>query len=98
MDISGLTIKELAYYGFLIGVCVAVVCALITLFLGFKKNKAKIGVWGCIAILAGGLALGLFAAIPLFILFLWLIFKKPASAEPVADPFEESAETTNGPS
>lgn len=95
MDLSGLTKTDIAYYGFIVGVGVAIALGLLTLLLGFKKGKTKLGVWGLIVIIVGGSALGLFGSIPLFILFLWLIFRKTDEVGSGSEPAEESAETNN---
>ena len=95
MDISGLTLRELAIYSFVLNVCIAIFFALITLLLGFKKGRTKIALWGCLAIIVGGAIVGIYASIPLFIIFLWLIFKKPAVVPADEPAVEESAETTD---
>lgn len=95
MEPLQISMKEYVLYAYILNICVAVVFALITLFLGRKKGKIQLAVWGCLAIIVGALILGFFASIPLFIIFLWLIFKKPA-AVPAGEPVvKESAETTD---
>jgi len=73
-----MSMKEFAMYALIINVGVAILLGLILLFLGRKKNKTSLGLWGLIATVAGGAIAGFFASIPIFIIFIVLIFKNAA--------------------
>jgi len=77
-------------YAMVVNIGVAVLLGLILLFLGRKKNKASLGLWGLIATVAGGAIAGFFASIPIFIIFIVLIFRNAAqNTEPEAPTTEE---------
>jgi RsiW-degrading membrane proteinase PrsW (M82 family) len=73
-----MSVKEFAMYAMIINIAVALLLGLILLFLGRKKNKTKLGLWGLIATVAGGAIAGFFASIPIFIIFIVLIFRNAA--------------------
>ncbi len=68
--------------GFLVGL----ICGVIPLFFSPGKNRLKLGFAALLSCVIGGVLLGLLLAIPIAVLFLWLIFRK---SEPV--PFEVQA-------
>jgi low affinity Fe/Cu permease len=73
-----MSMKEFAMYAMIINIGVAILLGLILLFLGRRKNKASLGLWGLIATVAGGAIAGFFASIPIFVIFIVLIFRNAA--------------------
>jgi uncharacterized membrane protein len=59
---------------FLIGL----ICGVIPLFFSTGRDRLKLGFGGLLACLVSGLLLGLLLAIPVAIVFLWLIFRQAA--------------------
>ncbi|GEM_PF-426408 len=55
---------------------VGLICGVIPLFFSTGKNRLKLGFGGLLACLASGLLLGLLLALPVSVLFLWLIFRQ----------------------
>lgn len=78
----GLLTPDSLIDGFLIGL----ICGVIPLFFSTGKNRLKLGFTAVAACLAGGLLLGLLLAVPVAVLFLWLIFRRSAEV-----PFEVQA-------
>lgn len=73
---------KLSYYDLiLINAVIGFLLGLIPLLLGFFKKKIKFGVFGIIGSTIGGTILGLFLAIPITIVFTWLIVKKETVSE-----------------
>jgi uncharacterized membrane protein len=52
------------------------ICGLIPLYFSTGKNRLRLGFGGLLACVASGLLLGLLLAIPVGVLFLWLIFRQ----------------------
>ncbi len=75
----GLLTPDSLIDGFLVGL----ICGVIPLFFSTGRNRLKLGYSAVLACVAGGLLLGLLLAIPLAILFLWLIFRQSSAV-----PFE----------
>lgn len=68
--------KAEAFQAFIVtGAGLGILLALITLFIGLKKRKNKVAIWGFIAVLLGGIFIGMGLSIPLTILFIWLSVK-----------------------
>jgi uncharacterized membrane protein len=65
---------------------VGLICGVVPLFFSTGKDRLKLGFGGLLACVASGLLLGSLLAIPVAILFLWLIFR---NSTPV--PFEVQA-------
>lgn len=77
---------KLTYYDLiLINTAIGFVLGLIPLVLGFFKKKIKLGLFGIIGSVIGGTILGIFLAIPITIIFSWLIVKKEKNIEVVSD-------------
>ena len=94
MGQTELTLKEWIAYLAIIGAVVGLVFGLIALFLAVKRKKTKLGVIAlvcCVALTAFMPLLGFIA----FIVFLWLILKKPAvgSADEIPAGTESPADT-----
>jgi hypothetical protein len=60
----------------LIGAAVGLVVGLVPLIAGILKGKAKLGLTGFVASIAGGSVLALLLAVPMSAIFTWLIFRK----------------------
>jgi hypothetical protein len=73
-----MSMKEFAMYAMIINIGVAILLGLILVFLGRWKNNIKLGLWGLVAAVAGGAIAGFFASIPIFIIFIVLIFRNTA--------------------
>lgn len=73
-----MSMKEFAMYAMIVNIGVAILLGLILVFLGRWKNKTKLGLWGLVATVAGGAIAGFFASIPIFIIFIVLIFRNAA--------------------
>jgi uncharacterized membrane protein len=65
---------------------VGLICGVFPLYFSTGKDRLKLGFGGLLACVASGLVLGLLLAIPVAVLFLWLIFRQ---STPV--PFEVQA-------
>lgn len=82
----------------LIGIGAGVLFGLLPLIMGLLKRNRKLGAIGFVSCVIGGAILGIYLAIPLSALFLWLILKKPAAAvspENVSFDSNETSETAN---
>ena len=74
---------ELTYLQLLlIGMGVGLILGLIPLILGLIKGRKKLAVWGLVASIAAG-TIQSFLALITVIVFVWLILRKSAEAEPV---------------
>lgn len=61
-------------FGVIIGsLVVGLICGAIPLVIGINKKKLGLGIGGLIACVVSGLIFGLILAIPICILFVWLI-------------------------
>ena len=65
------------------GVLLGLICGVFPLFFSAGRDRLKFGFGGLLACVLGGVLLGLLLAIPIGILFLWLIFRQSAEV-----PFE----------
>ena len=65
---------------------VGLICGVIPLYFSTGKNRLKLGFGGLLACVASGLLLGVALAVPVAVLFLWLIFRQT-----VPVPFEAQA-------
>ena len=70
-----ITQNELIIYGAIAGTIVGLILGLILLFLGFKKNKRKLGIIAFIVTFLVGPLSGLLSLISAGV-FLWLILRK----------------------
>ena len=75
----GLLTPDSLIDGFLVGL----ICGVIPLYFSTGRNRLKLGYSAILACVVGGLLLGLLLAIPLAVLFLWLIFRQNVTV-----PFE----------
>ena len=78
----GLLTPDSLIDGFLVGL----ICGVIPLFFSTGKNRLKLGFGGLLACVVSGLLLGLLLAIPVAVVFLWLIFRRGSEV-----PFEVQA-------
>jgi hypothetical protein len=65
----------------LIGAGTGFILGLVPLILGFVKKNRKYGAIGFVLSIIGGGVLGAILAIPVSIVFSWLVLRKPKSAE-----------------
>ena len=63
----------------MIGAGLGFVFGLIPLIIGVLKKNTSFGIYGLVASIAGGAALGLLLALPIAAIFTWLIVKKARS-------------------
>lgn len=73
-----LTQTEFVLYVLLAGIGVGFLLGLIPLITGIVKKKVKLGILGLVASTIGGV-LGLILAVPIVVIFMWLILKKPTA-------------------
>jgi hypothetical protein len=68
-----------------IWVGVGIVAGLILLLTGWSKGRTKLGALGLLSSTVGGGLLGIFLIVPVFAIFLWLIFRSPKDTSPTAE-------------
>jgi uncharacterized membrane protein len=68
------------------GLLLGLICGVIPLFFSTGRNRLKLGFGAVVACVISGLLLGLLLAIPVAVLFLWLIFRHSVEV-----PFEVQA-------
>jgi uncharacterized membrane protein len=68
------------------GVLVGLICGVIPLFFSTGKDRLQLGFGGLLACVISGLLLGLLLALPVAVVFLWLIFRHSVEV-----PFEVQA-------
>jgi hypothetical protein len=80
----------------IIGAIFGIVLGLVPLILGFKKQNIKMGIIGFISAVAVGIPFSFLGALPVAIIFTWLILRKPAETAPVNTEIvdENSADMT----
>lgn len=78
MEPLHLTYEQLMFF-MLINFVIGLVLGLITLIVGIKKNKLKLGILGFLGSTIGGGIVGLLLSLPIMGIFLWLILKKPSA-------------------
>lgn len=61
----------------LFGAAVGLILGLLPLITGIVKGKAKVGIIGFLASIAGGSIFALLLALPISLIFTWLVFRKP---------------------
>ncbi len=66
----------------LLGTAAGFLFGLIPLILGIRKKQAKLGVIALICSIIGGAVSGIFLIIPVIAVFIYLILKKPPTAQP----------------
>ncbi|MDQ6787363.1 MAG: hypothetical protein M3033_11210 [Acidobacteriota bacterium] len=76
-----LTPTEAILYLTILNTILGILFGLIPLILGIRRKKKSLGIYGLICSAIGGAILGLFLIIPVLIVFLWLILKKPNAGE-----------------
>lgn len=69
----------------IIGAIFGIVLGLVPLILGFKKQNMKMGIIGFVSAVAVGIPFSFLGALPVAIIFTWLILRKPAETTPVQD-------------
>ena len=73
-----LTTNEFILYVLLAGMGAGFLLGLIPFITGIVKKKVKLGVFGLLASTIGG-AFGLLLAVPVVVIFMWLILRKPTN-------------------
>lgn len=71
-------------------VVVGIITGLIPCITGFKKGKIGLAIGGFFACVVGGLILGLILAIPLCVLFMYLIQKSPKEQKDQKEPKDDN--------
>ena len=61
----------------LFGAAIGLILGLLPLIMGIIKGKAKLGIVGFLASIAGGSIFALLLALPISLVFTWLVFRKP---------------------
>jgi hypothetical protein len=90
---------------YIIGAVIGFVLGLVPLILGFKKQNIKLGIIGFVVSIIVGVFLSLLGALPVCIIFVWLILRKPADeagsaeTEAIAEiPADNAVETSENSS
>ena len=73
------------------------VAGLILLLIGWVKGKLRLGALGLLSSTVGGGLLGIFLIVPVFVVFLWLIFRTAPETAPVDVDAAPSTEISNEP-
>ncbi|HTS20072.1 MAG TPA: hypothetical protein VMP11_21030 [Verrucomicrobiae bacterium] len=68
------------------GIVVGVLLGLIPLIQGVTRGKQGLGIAGFFACILSGATLGLILALPVSLIFLWLVRRQPASSPPPLPP------------
>jgi hypothetical protein len=71
------TLNQLLFIGFIAGL----VCGLVPLILGFKKQNRKFGILGFVLSIIAGIPFSLFGALPIAGVFAWLILRSPSNTK-----------------
>ena len=66
----------------IIGAIFGVVLGLVPLILGFRKQNVKMGIIGFVSAVAIGIPFSFLGALPVAIIFSWLILRKPSKPAP----------------
>jgi len=76
---------------------VGFVAGLILLLIGWAKGKLRLGALGLLSSTVGGGILGIFLIVPVFAVFIWLIFRTAPETAPTEVDAAPSAEMPNEP-
>ncbi|HEV7700110.1 MAG TPA: hypothetical protein VGO43_07765 [Pyrinomonadaceae bacterium] len=68
-----------------VNAALGLIFGLILLFLGRKRGNRRYGVIGLVICFVGGIFLGLFASLPAFLIFTWLIMRR-STVDPQPPP------------
>ncbi len=86
-----MTTTEAAVYITLFNIALGIILGSIPLILGFLKKERSYAVFGFLGSVIGGALLGLFLSLPIAIIFIWLILRRPKNiVDPPADDSSNS--------
>ena len=71
---------------------VGLVAGLVLLLFGWYKGKTKLGALGLLSSIVGGALLGIFLIVPVFIIFVWLIYRTPRDSAPAETPADADSD------
>ena len=80
MEQIRLTNTEAIVYVTIFNIILGIILGLIPLILGFVKKERSYGVFGFLGSTIGGAILGLFLSLPIALIFIWLILRRPKNA------------------
>lgn len=73
MDPTSMTMMQRVIFGAAIGL----ILGLVPLIVGILKKKAKLGLIGFLASIAGGSIFALLLSLPISLIFTWLVLRRP---------------------
>ena len=80
MDPTQMSAQQLMIYAILINAGIGFALGLVPLIIGFVKGQRRYGILGLVVSTIGGAILGVILAIPVVIIFTWLILGRSKSA------------------
>ncbi|MCY7375045.1 MAG: hypothetical protein LH472_03640 [Pyrinomonadaceae bacterium] len=83
MEQIKLTINEAIFYASVAHAIIGFLLGLIPLILGFIKKERSYAVFGFLGSIIGGAILGLLLSLPIAVIFIWLILRKPEQSAEV---------------
>lgn len=89
MDQIRLSTTEAALYITIFNIILGILLGSIPLILGFVKKERSYAVFGFFGSAIGGALLGLFLSLPIAIVFVWLILRKPKN---IITPLDNSSD------
>ena len=94
MEQIRLTNNEAIVYITIFNILLGIVLGLIPLILGFVKKERSYGVFGFLGSTIGGAILGLFLSLPIALIFIWLILRRPKNTIAVNSGNIQPADST----
>lgn len=76
MEVSQMSVRDLALYAFVFNVIAGFVLGLIPLVIGLKRGRKRYALLGFAASLIGGALLGIILSIPATLIFTWLVLRR----------------------
>ena len=65
--------QEFIFMGVVVGLVIGIICGAIPLYMGATKNQRRLGIAAFISCTVSGGILGLWLALPVSVVFVWLI-------------------------
>lgn len=90
-----MTTTEAALYITLFNTVLGIILGSIPLILGFLRKERSYAVFGFLGSVIGGALLGLFLSLPIAVIFVWLILRKPGSIVDSPAAHSDSVQTEN---